>query len=54
MRSVMAAGMVVAELCLLSRVTGTDCGVIGDFVRGSLEAGESELGVEVEPVDGSG
>lgn len=54
MRSVMAAGMVVAELRVLPRVTGMDCGVIGDFVRGPLEADESELGVDVEPVDDSG
>lgn len=50
----MAAGIVVAEPRVLSRVTGTGCGVTGDFVSGAPVAGELELGLAVEPDVDSG
>src|SRR5271168_730194 len=54
MRSVAVAGIVLPPPRVLSRVTGTACGVVGVFVTGALEAGMLETGAVFEREGGSG
>jgi hypothetical protein len=48
MRSVAAAGIVVPEPRVLSRVTGAGCGFCGARMKGALAAGAFETGVAFE------
>lgn len=54
MRSVAAAGIVVPEPRVVSRVIGAGCELTGDFAAGMLEAGVFETGVVLELEAGTG